>query len=85
MACFPHHGQPVSFNYRLLRTWRLDAGLRREQVCAAAGISFGYLRHIEDGTRHNPSIAVLTRVAEALGHSVSELFTDDDPELAGAR
>jgi transcriptional regulator with XRE-family HTH domain len=80
MAPFPHHGLPA-FNHRLLRAWRDESGLRPEEVCARAQVSYGYLRAIESGSRANPSIAVLTRIAAVYDRSVAELI--DAP--AGAR
>jgi transcriptional regulator with XRE-family HTH domain len=80
VASFPHHGQ-LTFNHRILRAWRDESGLRPEEVCARAPMSYGYLRAIENGTRVNPSITMLTRLAAVYGHSVTELF--DAP--AGAR
>jgi transcriptional regulator with XRE-family HTH domain len=73
------------FDHRKLRAWRLASGLRPEEVCARAQVSYSYLRAIEDGARVNPSIAVLTRLAGVFGRRVGELFTDDEPEPAGAR
>jgi transcriptional regulator with XRE-family HTH domain len=69
-----------TFDRRLLRTWRLGSGLRAEQVCVKADISFSYLRAIEDGQR-SPSADVLTRLAGVYGQDVRDLFG----ELAGAR
>jgi transcriptional regulator with XRE-family HTH domain len=74
----------VAFNYRLLRTWRLDSGLRPEEVCVRARLSASYLRAIEDGARVNPSAQLLARIAGVYGRSLDELFTADD-EPAGAR
>lgn len=68
------------YNYPLLIKWRTEAGLKHEQACAAAGISFSYLYHLE---KHggNPSGAILVRLASVYGHDISELF---DPDLADA-
>jgi transcriptional regulator with XRE-family HTH domain len=59
----------------ILRTWRLESGIKPEQVCVDAGVSYPYLRAIEDGKRYSPSIALLARLAAVYGHDVSELFT----------
>jgi transcriptional regulator with XRE-family HTH domain len=75
----------ATFNHRALRAWRRESGLRPEEICVRARVSYSYLRAIESGARVNPSVTVLTRLAAVLGHGVGELFTDEDPELAGAR
>jgi transcriptional regulator with XRE-family HTH domain len=75
----------ATFNYRKLREWRLASRLRPEEVCVRARLSASYLRAIEDGARVNPSAPLLARIAAVYGRSLDELFTDDDPELAGAR
>ena len=70
-----------TFNHRVLRTWRLESGLRPEEVCYRAEISFSYLRTLED-RGGNPSAIVLARLAAIYGREVGELFT---PDSAGAR
>jgi transcriptional regulator with XRE-family HTH domain len=70
-------------NYRKLREWRHASGLRPEEVCARAGLSYSYLRSIEDGNRVNPSAPMLARIAAVYGRDIGELFTDDT-EPAGA-
>jgi transcriptional regulator with XRE-family HTH domain len=72
----------TTFNHRMLLQWRHDDGRRAEEVCAAAGCSFSYLRMLEDGHRANPSATLLARLAAVYGRSLDELFTDTEP--AGA-
>jgi transcriptional regulator with XRE-family HTH domain len=76
---------PPAFNPRVLREWRLGSDMTAEQVCAAAPISYPYLRSLEDGRATNPSARVLARLAAVYGRDLGELFTDDDAERAGAR
>jgi transcriptional regulator with XRE-family HTH domain len=73
----------ATFDHRVLRTWRLESGLRPEQVCVLAQVSYPYLRAIEDGASPNPSIHLLGRLAAVYHRDVGELFTEDTP--AGAR
>lgn len=47
--------------------------LRREQVCAAAGISPAYLGKLERGDLPPPSAQVIDLLARALGANVDEL------------
>jgi transcriptional regulator with XRE-family HTH domain len=73
----------TAFNHHLLRPWRLESGLRPEDVCVAAKISYLYLLQLE-AKGGNPSAAVLARLAAAYGHDLGELFTAD-PDPAGTR
>ena len=72
----------ATFDHRVLRRWRLESGMKPEQVCARPAV-YPYLRAIEDGARPNPSVHLLGRLAAVYGKPVGELFTDDIP--AGAR
>jgi len=74
----------ATFDHRVLRAWRLQSGMKPEQVCVQADMSFSYLRALEAGAHRNPSVGLLTRLAAAYGRDVRELFTDD-PAPAGTR
>jgi len=71
-----------TFNHRVLRAWRLDSGIRPEEVCYRAEISYTYLRQLED-KGGNPSASVLARLAAVYGRDLGELFTTE-PNRAGA-
>lgn len=79
-------GTTNAFNHRVLRRWRLASGIRMEQVCVLANVSYPYLRSMEDGRAYasHPSFALLTRLAAVYQRDIRELFTDDS-ETAGAR
>jgi transcriptional regulator with XRE-family HTH domain len=62
-----------TFNYARLRQWREESGLRVEEVAARSGISYSYLRALED-KGGNPTAAILAALAEVYGKPVSELF-----------
>jgi transcriptional regulator with XRE-family HTH domain len=47
-------------------------GLR--EVAEKAGVPHGYLSELESGTKKNPSLDVLTRLAKALGADVKDLL-----------
>ena len=44
------------------------------ELAKSAGISAGYLCHLEKGTRNNPSLEVMEKIAKALNKSVAEVF-----------
>jgi transcriptional regulator with XRE-family HTH domain len=75
-----------SFNGAVLRRWRLEAGVKPELVCVKAGLSWPYLRALEDRRTYarHPSLALLTRLAEFFGRDITELFAEDT-DTAGAR
>lgn len=49
-------------------------GLSVPDLAGAAGISKGYLWQLENGEEPNPSVAVLTKIADALETTVAELL-----------
>jgi len=38
---------------------------------------FGYLCHLENGTRKNPSVEVMEKIAKALNTNVFEIFFEE--------
>jgi transcriptional regulator with XRE-family HTH domain len=48
--------------------------MTQEQLAKRAKVSRGYLASIEAGHKKNPSLAVLKRLAKALGVPVTELL-----------
>jgi transcriptional regulator with XRE-family HTH domain len=58
-----------------LRALRRDRGLSGREVAERAGVSATYLSRVENG-RASPTVATLTRVVQAMGASVRELFQD---------
>lgn len=63
---------PLDFG-RTLRTRRLSAGLTQERLAELAEITPIYVSELERG-RYSPSLAVVERLARALGLRVSELM-----------
>ena len=71
----------ATFNYRLLRQWRDESGMKPEEIAYRADISFSHLLRLETNGG-NPGGALIARLARVLGHDPGELYTADDP--AGA-
>jgi transcriptional regulator with XRE-family HTH domain len=64
-----------------IRRLRLDAGLSQRRLAESARIHFGHLSLIERGLRE-PSLAVLTALADALGGSLSvRVYPGTGPRL----
>jgi len=59
-----------------LRRLRKERGLTQENFATDSGFDRGYISGVERGVR-NPSVLVLTRIAEALHADVAELFDAD--------
>jgi transcriptional regulator with XRE-family HTH domain len=58
----------------MLTTLRTAKGWTQEQLCKRARVSRGYLADLEAGHRKNPSVAVLRRLAKALGVPAGKLL-----------
>ncbi|MFI5610713.1 helix-turn-helix domain-containing protein [Amycolatopsis sp. NPDC051903] len=61
-----------------LREWRHDSRTTLTEVSEAVGLSVGYISQVERG-RANPSLEALKRLADVLGHTVGELFSNEAP------
>ncbi len=57
-----------------LRTWRKKVGLTQVALAQKAKVSQGYITALERGRSANPSLAVLKRLAKALGVTVTDLI-----------
>ena len=53
---------------------RKQQGMTIQKLANASHISAGYLCHLEQGSRKNPSLGVMEKIAKALGKSVTEIF-----------
>lgn len=53
---------------------RKEREMRLIDVAEKSGISVGYLSHLENGSRSNPSIDVMEKISFALRKSVAEVF-----------
>ena len=57
-----------------MRAIRINKGLTLEYVSYKADVSIGYLCHLEKGSRKNPSMKVMERIAWALESTVADVF-----------
>lgn len=53
---------------------RKEKGITLTCLSEKTGISVGYLSHLEKGSRKNPSIEMMDKIAKVLGKSVSDVF-----------
>ena len=59
-----------------IKEYRLKQGLTLEELANSCNLSIGYISHLETGTRTNPSLNVLNRIAQALNINISELLAN---------
>ncbi len=57
-----------------IREYRMEKGMNLEELAIKAEISAGYLCHLERGTRTNPSVQVMEKIAKVLGREIPEIF-----------
>jgi XRE family transcriptional regulator, regulator of sulfur utilization len=55
-----------------VKTLRAKAGMSQQALADKAGISRTYLARLE-GARHDPTLAVLEKIAKALGVKIGKL------------
>ncbi|HSB81393.1 MAG TPA: helix-turn-helix transcriptional regulator [Candidatus Methylomirabilis sp.] len=58
----------------MLKQLREARGLSQRDLAVKAKVSGAYIAQLETGVRKNPSLAVLKRLAKALGVPVGELM-----------
>ena len=57
-----------------LKKIRQEKGMTLLKLSELSGVSVGYLCHLERGTRKNPSIEIMEKIAVALNKSITEIF-----------
>lgn len=57
-----------------LRFLRKEKGLTITKLAELTGLSAGYICHLENGSRTNPSIETMEKIASVLNKSILEVF-----------
>ena len=57
-----------------IKVIRKEKGLTILELAILSEISPGYLCHLENATRKNPSLDVMERISKALNKSIAEVF-----------
>ena len=60
--------------YNQVRRIRKEKGMTLVKLSELSGVSVGYLCHLEKGSRKNPSIDIMEKIAKALNKSLTEIF-----------
>jgi transcriptional regulator with XRE-family HTH domain len=58
---------------RMLKTLRERRAMSQRDLAKRSKVTQAYIAFLEGGNKKNPSLAVLTRIAKALGVPVTEL------------
>lgn len=57
-----------------LKITRKNKNITIKELSEISGISMGYICHLENGTRKNPSKEIMEKIANALGENIMEIF-----------
>ena len=60
-----------------IKQYRKEKNLKLREIADKCNISVGYLSHLENGSRANPSRAVMENIAFALHKSITEVFFEE--------
>ncbi len=58
----------------MIQRLRTAKGLSQRQLAAKAKVTQGYIAQLEGGSKQNPSLPTLRKLAKALGVPVTELL-----------
>lgn len=57
-----------------LKIIRKNKNLTIRELSEMAGVSMGYICHLENGSRKNPSKEIMEKIADALEENIMEIF-----------
>ena len=60
-----------------IKKFRKQRQMKLKELAEKAGISIGYLSHLENGSRANPSREVMESISVALFKSIPEVFFEE--------
>ena len=67
-----------------IREIREEQGITQVELAHKAGLSMGYLSHLENGSRDNPSYQAMVKIAKALNVPIDSFavdFEDDNSNI----
>lgn len=65
----------MSYNkYNNISKYRTELNLTLSDLSKLTNLSVGYLCHLENGSRKNPSMNTMVKICKALNKSLSEVF-----------
>ena len=57
-----------------IKQFREQKGLTLLELANLSNVSIGYLSHLENGGRNNPSYSVMSKIAKALDKNIADVF-----------
>lgn len=57
-----------------IKKYRLEKNMSLKELAKKTSLSSGYLSHLENGGRRNPSYNVMKKISIALDKDISEIF-----------
>lgn len=57
-----------------LKKYRKNKNLTIKELSEKSGVSMGYICHLENGTRSNPSKEIMEKIAKVLNKNIMEIF-----------
>ena len=57
-----------------LKKIRKEKGVTIKELAEKTGISMGYISHLENGSRSNPSKKVMEKISKALEETIVKIF-----------
>lgn len=60
-----------------MRAYRREKGITLWELSSKTGLSAGYLCHLENGSRSNPSLQVMGKISAVLNKTVNEVFFEE--------
>lgn len=57
---------------------RLKKGIKLIELAELSNLSNGYISHLENGTRTNPSCKTMMKIAKVLNEDISKIFDLDN-------
>lgn len=57
-----------------IKYYRLEKGISLIELSNITGLSAGYLCHLENGGRNNPSFVTMSKIATALNKNITDVF-----------
>ena len=57
-----------------IKQFREEKGITLLELANISNVSIGYLSHLENGGRNNPSFNVMSKIANALNKNITDIF-----------
>ena len=59
-----------------IKKFRIEQGYKLAYLAKCCNLSIGYISHLENGSRQNPSYTAMKEISKALNKTISEVFEE---------